>query len=84
MDYTYWTSLCLVLFLASSSALADEKEYQGEIKKSARDPKVFSLFSIVTFKNDGCRSQEDRNGTCFTSTECTDKGGKKSGGCAAG
>jgi len=84
MDYTYWTSLCLVLFLASSSALADEKEYQGEIKKSVRDPKVFSLFSIVTFKNDGCRSQENRNGTCFTSTECTDKGGKKSGGCAAG
>ena len=25
-----------------------------------------------------------RNGTCFTSTECTDKGGSASGNCAAG
>ena len=25
-----------------------------------------------------------RNGTCYTSTECSDKGGKVSGNCAAG
>ena len=46
---------------------------------------VFSLFSVVTFKNQGCKSNDnDRNGTCFTSTECTDKGGKASGNCASG
>merc|ERR1712018_1101276 len=54
-----------------------------------RDGKVFSLFSIVTFPNSGCSSQSTtgnkaRNGTCFTSTECSDKGGTVSGNCAAG
>ena len=46
---------------------------------------VFSLFNVVTFKNDGCTSSNaGRNGTCFTSTECNDKGGTASGNCAAG
>lgn len=54
-----------------------------------REKKVFSLFSIVTFPNSGCASQSTigtraRNGTCFTSTECTEKGGSVSGNCAAG
>jgi len=56
----------------------------------AKDEKAFSLFSVVTFKNEDCQSQDNtamngpRNGTCFTSTECSDKGGKKSGSCASG
>lgn len=50
-----------------------------------RDKKLFSLFSIVTFKNQACSSLDPlRNGTCFTSTECQNKGGVKSGNCAAG
>lgn len=57
-----------------------------------RDGKIFSLFSIVTFKNTGCRSQSTlssgqsafRNGTCYTSSECSNKGGSASGNCAAG
>jgi len=54
-----------------------------------RNGKVFSLFSIVSFPNDGCASQsvqgsKPRNGTCFTSTECNEKGGTVSGNCAAG
>jgi len=58
-------------------------------KTQERNGKVFSLFSIVTFPNQGCASQSTigskaRNGTCFTSTECTEKGGKFSGNCAAG
>merc|ERR1712004_490835 len=53
-------------------------------KESKRDPK-FSLFSVVTFQNLDCKSQDGgRNGTCFTSTECGDKGGKQSGTCASG
>merc|ERR1711899_324847 len=51
-----------------------------------RNGKVFSLFSIVSFPNDGCASQsvqgsKPRNGTCFTSTECNEKGGTVSGVC---
>ena len=82
---------------------------------------VFSLFSVVQFKNTGCKSQSAmtsgqrysqltlitfelikiplwfpmtqvtdfhfstvRNGTCYTSSECTSKGGTASGNCAAG
>ena len=46
---------------------------------------VFSLFNVVTFRNDGCTSTDsNRNGTCFTSTECQDKGGRALGNCAAG
>lgn len=47
--------------------------------------KLLSLFSIVTFPNGGCASMDAaRNGTCYTSTECQNKGGVKSGNCAAG
>ena len=78
-----------------------------------RDQKLYSLFSIVTFKNAGCKTTSgttgsgvNRNGksllklecllgrithlskhflgTCYTSSECLNKGGTSSGGCAAG
>ena len=46
---------------------------------------VFSLFSVVTFKNKGCRSNNaNRNGTCYTQQECSEKGGVSAGGCASG
>merc|ERR1719245_892205 len=53
---------------------------------------VFSLFSIVNFQNAPCTSSSSisggstayRNGTCFTSSECSDKGGTIKGSCAAG
>lgn len=54
-----------------------------------RDSKHFSLFSVVTFKNEECTSESTFSGgqiqgTCYTSTECSDKSGTKSGNCAAG
>lgn len=64
--------------------------FQGSFQENhERNGKVFSLFSIVTFPNAGCSSQSTtgskaRNGTCFTSTECGEKGGTVSGNCAAG
>eukprot|EP00094_Tigriopus_californicus_P004914 TCALIF_04732-PA protein Name:"Protein of unknown function" AED:0.27 eAED:0.27 QI:0/0.5/0.57/0.85/0.5/0.57/7/149/231 len=61
---------------------------------NSREGKVFSLFNIVKFDNDGCRSSStingggsgsiNRNGTCFTADECTSKGGAAAGSCAAG
>ena len=58
------------------------------------NPSVFSLFNIVQFSNDGCRSTStissggtgstNRNGTCFTNNECSSKGGTAAGSCAAG
>lgn len=65
---------------------------QAKIPESNREEKLFSLFTIVNFKNDPCRSTDTssssntayRNGTCYTSSECTDKGGSPKGKCAAG
>jgi len=66
----------------------------AKIPESNREEKLFSLFTIVNFKNDPCRSTDTssnsnsgsgyRNGTCYTSSECTDKGGSPKGKCAAG
>merc|ERR1719273_1800639 len=55
----------------------------------SRKEKHFSLFSVVTFKNDECTSESTlaggaRAGTCYSATECSDKKGTKSGNCAAG
>jgi len=59
-----------------------------------KNPKVFSIFSVVQFQNKGCRStmilgtsgttNGYRNGTCLTSVECSNKGGSSSGECAGG
>jgi len=59
---------------------------------SDREGKIFSLFTIVNFKNEPCQSTDSlasgstqyRNGTCFTASECGSKGGSSKGSCAAG
>merc|ERR1712223_1834875 len=59
------------------------------VKEAGKEGKMFSLFSVVSFKNVGCSTtsttgSKNRNGTCYTSSECTSKGGTASGNCAAG
>jgi len=51
-----------------------------------RAGKSFSLFSIVQFPNQQCTSSSSSStyGTCFTSSECSAKGGSADGNCAAG
>lgn len=51
--------------------------------------KHFSLFSVVTFGNEECTSGTSISGgatagTCYSSTECSDKKGMASGNCASG
>merc|ERR1719189_1052965 len=60
-----------------------------EDSSEARNGKHFSLFSVVTFKNDACTSESSiaggaRKGTCYATTECSDKSGTASGNCASG
>jgi len=70
--------------IASNDLARDENELEIS-QDSARNKKLLSLFSIVTFPNGGCASADAaRNGTCYTTTECQNKGGIKSGNCAAG
>lgn len=58
------------------------------VPASPRDERVLSLFSVVNFANDECQptttAVKDATGTCFSTTECTDKGGTNSGKCASG
>jgi len=51
-----------------------------------RNGKAFSLFSIVQFPNQQCTGSSSTStyGTCYTSSECTTKGGSADGNCAAG
>ena len=105
----------LFLIFSLSTYVNANQRARDELEKdksSGREEKLFSLFSVVTFKNSGCQSSSgttgsgiNRNGkflslleltiliwfcinsflgTCYTSTECLNKGGTASGGCAAG
>merc|ERR1711944_271832 len=51
--------------------------------------KHFSLFSVVTFGNEECTSSSSvaggaTEGTCYSSTECSDKNGMAAGNCSSG
>jgi len=70
------------------SAVAATEDIESDHKKE----KSFSIFSVVNFQNTPCRSQDslpsgsssNRNGTCYTTSECSAKGGVASGNCASG
>jgi len=46
--------------------------------------KALSVFTVVRFPNEVCTSSTSgRNGTCYTASECTSRGGSSSGSCAS-
>jgi len=49
-----------------------------------RTQKLISSFQIVRFPNAACKGSGTRNGTCYTSQECSDKKGTSAGSCADG
>merc|ERR1712018_593597 len=50
----------------------------GQEEQKSRDEKLISTFQIVRFPNDPCVGSNSRNGTCYTSQECSDKAGTSS------
>merc|ERR1712158_322012 len=66
------------LFLIVPLVLASENE------QLERNEKLISTFQIVRFPNEVCVGSSSRNGTCYTSAECSDKGGTSAGSCADG
>jgi len=71
-------AICLLLtFLVPFATCFDD---DGD----KRDEKLISTFQVVRFPNDGCKGSNSRNGTCYTSQECSNKGGTSSGSCADG
>lgn len=57
-----------------------------DMEDGFRQKRLFSVFNLVKFKNEGCSSSGSSNldGTCLTSSECSSQGGSISGNCAAG
>merc|ERR1712226_458455 len=49
----------------------------------AKDGKLLP-FQIIKFPNDPCDASGTKNGTCYTTEECSDKGGTSIGSCAEG
>jgi len=74
---TFYT-IC-VLLLAGSHIISSLENDNDE-----RNKKLISSFQIVKFPNDACDGSGTRNGTCYTTQECADKGGESSGSCADG
>jgi len=70
--------ICVLLFLGIpiASCLEDNNDN--------RNQKLISSFQIVKFPNDACDGTGASNGTCYTTQECADKGGKSAGSCADG
>jgi len=65
-------SITLIIGFLSATTLAVE-----------RNERLLSLFNIVTFPNDPCDA-DTKNGTCYTTEECSNKGGTNDGSCASG
>jgi len=56
----------------------------GRTNSSSLSDRALSVFSVVKFPNSACSSSTSgRNGTCYTSSECTSYGGTASGSCAS-
>merc|ERR1711997_1274221 len=76
MQRAFILVVCLFLTKYFVVALEDAPKERGE--------KLISTFQIVRFPNDVCVGSNSRNGTCYTSAECSDKSGTSSGSCADG
>merc|ERR1719323_1424787 len=63
--------------------LATKSSNETSLEERDRQSKVFGVFNVVTFPNSACGASNGYNGTCFTSSECTAKGGTASGTCAS-
>ena len=47
--------------------------------------KVLGLFNLIQFSNSRCNSTDsDKQGVCYTATECQGRGGTPKGNCAQG
>lgn len=74
----------LLILAQFCDVIALEFSEQSNIANSAREKKILNVFSVVRFPNTFCIGDNSRNGTCFTDTECAQRGGTAAGSCALG
>merc|ERR1712142_469467 len=80
--FTTTSSFLVLLALTSTGGLALPASDE-------RDERALSLFSVVSFENDDCvavsgSTATGNMGKCYTSSECSTRGGVAKGNCAAG
>lgn len=79
----YW--ICGIFLVTAGIVSADDSATVANITNpTARDGKALSVFQVVRFPNIVCSGTSSYNGTCYTSSECTNKGGTAAGSCASG
>lgn len=67
----------LSIIYLSATALAVDDD-------SPQEQRQLSFFNVVKFPNIVCKGNSNKNGTCYTAEECSDRGGVSSGSCADG
>merc|ERR1711936_1346968 len=72
-----WLMITLLLALSVGKSTAEDDQVEE------REAKVLPIFQVVKFPNDICKGSS-KNGTCYTSEECSTKGGTSDGSCASG
>ena len=60
-----------------------QQSLQSSAEDEERAKKGLSVFNVVKFPNSPCSADSGYNGTCYTASECTTKGGSASGTCAS-
>merc|ERR1711862_235887 len=72
-----------IVLLTTAIAFKTVSAEEDVTDNSGREDRVLSVFNVVTFPNSACGASNGFNGTCYTSSECTAKGGTASGTCAS-
>lgn len=76
-------TLTYALYEKEYARNAESEETESEETISSRKSKILSFIQVVRFPNDVC-SGTSYNGTCYTSEQCSSKGGTSAGSCASG
>merc|ERR1712131_202783 len=71
----------LISWLCVSGAAGYNKTNEGEDDREGKAN--IGIFSVVKFPNDVRAGTNNLNGTCYTASECTTKGGTAAGTCAS-
>merc|ERR1719483_1177105 len=78
MELTRSAMLEFVLMAIMLCVAANLQSHQERVRKQ------LGVFTVVKFPNTACNSATTgRNGTCYTASECSAKGGSSSGSCAS-
>merc|ERR1711990_960012 len=76
-------SLLTLVIVCVAEPNVEETITSDTVTTETREGKVLPVFQVIKFPNDVCAGAT-RNGTCYTSEECSTKGGASDGSCASG